>query len=207
MWHFFQSAIGRWRLGCAVLVFLGLVAAGDAWAEHRYLQAVERFEESLATVEHCTFHRSREVRNGVEIWLYTPQVEYRYSVTDEKFTGTQYSRRPVALEGTLSRDLFEQRHGPGERVACFFDPDNPSDAVLTRESDRSLLHFKRTTAIVLLALGVLGWGLLEYFLRVPTQPRPQRTDRLRGLPDDVPPNDALARTRALIDDYNRGYDR
>jgi len=84
------------------------------------------------------------------MWIEAPKIAYIYSVNGEKYTGDQIS---VAEVDSASKEDAVRKIAPypvGKEVEVFYNPKDPKDAVLEKESG--------DMAFVL--LGVLGVGLL-----------------------------------------------
>lgn len=205
MFSLLRGPVGKARLIFAALIVGGMVAAGDAYREYRAITDPLQYDRTPCTMEACQFSSERVFRKGRTVSLFTPVVKYRYQVDGETYHGDDPAGRPVPLEGEFARQDFEAKYGPGESAVCYRDPDNPAVSVLLQESDRGELDLRTNFAVILVGLGGVGWAALEYFLLPGSRPKPRRRGVYTGLPDDVPENDALARTRAMVRDRERGY--
>jgi hypothetical protein len=76
-----------------------------------------------SSVEHSSSARTATV--------YYLNVQYRYSVGEQSYTGDNVTPR---LSATMSlveaNDLISGRYAVGQQVKVYYDPQNPSDAVL-----------------------------------------------------------------------------
>jgi hypothetical protein len=62
--------------------------------------------------------------------LYRPQVEYRYSVGPQAFTGTSLALEELEVSSEEHARKHAARYVPGSPVTVYYDPQNPGRAVL-----------------------------------------------------------------------------
>lgn len=85
---------------------------------------------------------------------YRFKVVYRYSVNGWSFSGDRYAPDYRGSSHSDAQDLLSQ-FSPGARVPCYYNPEDPSYALLERSNPFILLPLL-LVALVLIILGSLG---------------------------------------------------
>lgn len=62
--------------------------------------------------------------------LYSPQVEYTYTVEGQRYTGTELTLDSVEVSNKQHAQAHAARYAPGRPVTVFYDPEDPSRALL-----------------------------------------------------------------------------
>jgi hypothetical protein len=62
--------------------------------------------------------------------LYRPQVEYTYTVDRQTYTGTELGVDVVEVSSRQHAQAHAARYAPGRPVTVFYDPEDPSRALL-----------------------------------------------------------------------------
>lgn len=140
-----------------------LVHAGRCWRTHGAARSWQAVPAAIKSVEFESHS------NGDSI-TYSVEAVYEY-----EFGGESYTESRVAIMGGSSNDYeihrrryeeLKRQHDAGEPFHAYVNPDDPSQAVLFRESDPwmyALIPFGivfLAGGLVVLGLGV--WGLREY---------------------------------------------
>ena len=89
-------------------------------------------------------------------WSYYPYWEYEYTVAGQRFTSHQI-REGEGSRGHNTREAADQaavsRFPVGTQVTVFYDPEDPSSAVLFRGASPGGVHLLVGTGLFLIALG------------------------------------------------------
>jgi hypothetical protein len=138
-----------------------LVVAGAAlmWSTWQETQWHSTSGTMLASDLVHTLERTTREAGSREYWILS--VRYRYTVDGRSFVGTAYARKP-ASERTGGSDPpspamqeLRDRYRPGTSVPVYYDPKDPTSAVL-HTSDRpnwSVLML----GLVVTTLAIWGW--------------------------------------------------
>jgi hypothetical protein len=78
---------------------------------------------------------------------YHPEVNYTYSVDGRTYHGDQISKSSKSFRTNADAQLFIENYTVGSHVEVFYDPDNPSDAVLESQIESDLFIPIRVCAI------------------------------------------------------------
>ena len=208
----FSGSIGRARL-----VFAGLLAAAGGFGtaavtETRAIAAAEtRFVETPCTIEHLAMPFGLMPVSGGVLRVYDPQVRFRYTVDGKEYQSDRVAVRTPDILGADQGEGFADRYAPGTVTVCYHDPDDPTDAVLLRESSRAEVDKFALIAGACGGSAVMGafvfWLLAGNSAVVPSRKyRPRPAGRVKHVPDEVPSYDPLARSRAMMDAHRRGYE-
>jgi len=97
---------------------------------------------------------------------YSPDIKYQFETDGQTFQGKRHSFSIMSGSSKWANGIV-RNYRPGESHACFYDPNDPSDSVLTREMDWSVRGFFLPLIIPLIflligvsisAVAILGWG-------------------------------------------------
>ena len=115
-------------IGCTLLlmnaIFLGIIVATQ-----RKMKAVQSWSSTMGTVSNSYLERRRSSKGGSVSY---PVVQYSYQVGSQAYHGSKIAPG-VAVGGTGSGKVVG-RYPVGAQVVVFYDPQNPSDAVLERKA-------------------------------------------------------------------------
>ncbi len=139
-----------------------LLAAGLLLYQH--IETLQ-WESTLGTVERVVIAPSSDPDDSrAPGERFRPEVTYRYDVDGEEFTGEELAvfdwiyRDQERASAYLDRFDIEQRN----RVPVFYNPDEPSEAVLIRDLPvhriEVLLAF---LVLIILPLAVVGFSLVD----------------------------------------------
>lgn len=139
------------------LIYLGIrnrkkAEAGRNWPSTQGTVTVSKVLENSSTNNdgHTTFN-------------YSPGIEYRYTVAGLFFTGNKISPGSETSYGepALVTPILE-KYPAGAPVSVYYNPENPSEAVLERRPDRSRLMIILGVILLLIniciAIGI-GYGV------------------------------------------------
>jgi hypothetical protein len=207
----FNGPVGKAKL---VFVLLSLAAVGFGFAairESRAIAAAEtRYVETSCTIEHLAMPFGLMPVSGGAIRVYDPQVRFRYYVDGKEYESDRVAVRTPDILGVDQGYGFTDKYSPGTVTVCYYDPDDPSDAVLLRQSSRA--EVDKWSLIAGACGGSAVFGTLLYWLLAGKSAfvhsrkyRPRPAGRVKHIPDEVPTHDPLSRSRAIMDAHRRGY--
>jgi hypothetical protein len=75
----------------------------------------------------------QQVSSGSEFDAYKVAIEYRYEVDGQTYTSKRYDIMDAASSARADKERILERYEVGETVTAYYDPDDPAEAVLTRE--------------------------------------------------------------------------
>lgn len=108
-------------MGGLILVFMGNLAL-EILDTHRW-KKVE-----------CTIISSRVVRESGREDPYVLSVKYTYTVNGEEFTSEKLSTQNKRSSDHSKVNRLARKYKPDSTATCYVDPQNPSNAILERES-------------------------------------------------------------------------
>ncbi len=115
-------------VGCTFMlmnaIFLGILVSTQ-----RKMQAVQSWSSTLGTVSNSYLERRRSSKGGSTNY---PVVHYSYQVNGEGYLGRKIA--PGMDVGGSGAGTVVSRYPTGAQVMVFYDPQNPSDAVLERKA-------------------------------------------------------------------------
>ena len=159
--------------GHRITYFLLMGVGGLIGSAFLYLDHIDRtirttyqatpctIESSEVTMEeHVTRGRfnSRHVRR-----VYYADIVYKYQVNGEECECDVYR----AFEQGMSEQEAEAvvgRYAEGQAATCYVNPEDPEDAVLTLDSDRSFIHGTAAFGLLFLFAGLAGWLVIDFVL-------------------------------------------
>lgn len=107
---------------CSIVgVFIGVCG----YQIYRYAYAKEVFASTTGKVlsSHVESH------TGEDSTTYSPEIKYAYHVNGKKYIGTKYELSSSSSSGGWA-DRVVSEHPEGKKVTVYYNPSNPSDAVL-----------------------------------------------------------------------------
>ena len=113
-----------------------------------------------ATVESRTSMRSQSAGQRQRQREFYPSFTYRWTVDGTTYTGSRYQLGANAesyyfADREKAREEVE-KHPAGTAIPVFYDPDDPSQAVLVRAVSAGV-YVPLPLGLIMMALGVLGW--------------------------------------------------
>ena len=87
------------------------------------------------------------------------QVSYRYEFEGQAYLGEQAKSKPVVAGVRKKLEKWERRYPTGTSAVCFVNPDQPSEAVLERDTKASIYSLWFPGLFVVGGLGVALSGL------------------------------------------------
>jgi len=160
-------------LGNRITYFLlmGLGAALGAYFYYldRQDEAIRTtFQQATCTVTAAEVTVNEEVhhtrwRGHYVTRTYYAEISYTFKVNGQEYEGYDYR----AFEGGMTEEeanAVVARYEEGKTATCYYNPDDPEDAVLTLDSDRRGMYTVVTWGLVLLIGGLVGWVLIDFLL-------------------------------------------
>jgi hypothetical protein len=151
--------------GCVVLVFALFWSLVTLVGDFLFVREAVRQFQTLghASVEGRVTKCQVTEDAGEDGPTYGIDVEYAYQVAGQPYTSDRVRDLPMWGRGSAMR--FADDHPPGSRVTVFYDPDDPSDAVLepgVGGAELFQLLFLLPFNVIMLGLG-LGLGRAAIF--------------------------------------------
>lgn len=138
--------------GAAVFLVFGLIFAGIGGCKIREARASRYWLPVPAEVISATTETSTRSSGRGSSTTRTPRITYRYEVAGQSYTGN----RAAFFYSDSSAGDFIRRFPPGKLTTAYYDPQNPSVAVLVREGHGMLWIF---VAFGSLFASIGGWLL------------------------------------------------
>lgn len=114
-------------VGCTFMI-MNAIFIGILISTQRKMQAIQSWSSTLGTVTNSYLERRRSSKGGSTSY---PAVHYSYQVGGQAFQGRKIA--PGMEVGGSSAGGVVARYPAGAQVMVFYDPQNPSDAVLERK--------------------------------------------------------------------------
>ncbi len=159
------------------LFFLSLIAAGSLF---EWL-IVQEFGEVLSrrtwekTPCRVVSSEIREQRNDEAPFVFS--VNYRYEHAGHSYTGSMYKRNYSGSHEYSQAQALVRKYSAGADLFCYVNPDNPSEAVLRRDSLTSGLVTLLPMLFVLIGTGGI------YFLWRRPRPRAEEPVAVSAVPE------------------------
>jgi hypothetical protein len=115
-------------IGC-VFMLMNAIFLGILVATQRKMKAVQSWSATLGAVSNSFVERRRSSKGGSTSY---PVVHYSYQVNGEGYLGRKIA--PGMEVGGSGAGSVVSRYPAGAQVMVFYDPENPSDAVLERKA-------------------------------------------------------------------------
>ncbi len=116
-------------LGCTLLL-LNAIFLGIIFATRRKMNAVQGWSSTMGTVNASYLERRRSSNNGGSTNY--PVVQYSYQIGGQMYQSQKIA--PGMEVGGTGAGKVVERYPAGAQVMVFYDPQNPSDAVLERKA-------------------------------------------------------------------------
>jgi Protein of unknown function (DUF3592) len=199
----------------ALLAVTGVAIGLFAGREFIHLKRVEtEFVETPAELVSAKVERhvTRYRRAGYRV-RYRPEVVYQYPTAAGLQTGTEVAWHTPQFDTEAAAEEYLAGLWRNGQTVCYVDPDDPATAVLDRHVDRTPFTMIATFAGAFFLAGVFGYlARLWFRSSQPVRPRVGWNDLDPEVPHGErpivlsatppPANDPLARTRALMAEYD-----
>jgi len=86
-------------------------------------------------------------------------MKYTYSVNGQAYTGKNINLYPNTHFGKESLQPIKDKYAEGSRVTVYYNPENPKEAVLEKETGKMNIYFM-IWGIVNILLGILMAGII-----------------------------------------------
>jgi hypothetical protein len=129
-------------------IFLGIILSTQ-----RKMNAIQGWSSTMGTVNNSYLERRRSSKGGSVNY---PVVQYSYQVGGQPYHGSKIAPG-MAVGGTGAGRVVE-RYPVGAQVMVFYDPQNPSDAVLERKA-----HAQWVMWLVLAVTDLMLCGMIVTF--------------------------------------------
>lgn len=140
-------------VGCTFLlmnvIFLGIIISTQ-----RKMNAVQSWSTTMGTVTSSYLERRRSSNNSGSTNY--PIVHYSYQVGGQSYQNTKIA--PGMQVGGTGAGKVVERYPAGAQVMVFYDPQNPSDAVLERKA-----HAQWILWLVLVVMDFMLCGMAVAF--------------------------------------------
>lgn len=104
-----------------------------------------------------------ESHRGSDSTTYSPELEYRYTVDGRTYTGDRYAYSTGgSSDSSYARDIVN-RHQAGKTVTVYYDPNDPAEAVLTKDVQNESYFF----LLFIQPFWLVGLGGVGYLLILP----------------------------------------
>ena len=104
-----------------------------------------------------------ETHHGDDGATYSAEFEYEYEVEGQKLTGDRYSFLSFSSSRSLAKSLIE-KYPKGSQQVCYYNPEDHSDVVLSRDNDNIVVWFIFLPIIfIVVGIGIMlaGTGLFS----------------------------------------------
>ena len=91
------------------------------------------------------------------MWIERPKLSYTYTVDSKEYEGHSIG---VAEMGSASKQDAQEKIAPypvGKEVMVFYNPRNPDEAILEKQSGANTFVFLGIVGTILLTIGILIW--------------------------------------------------
>lgn len=137
-------------IGCTFLlmngIFLGIIVSTQ-----RKMNAMQSWSSTMGTVSNSYLERRRSSKGGSVNY---PVVQYSYQVGGQAYRGSKIA--PGMEVGGTGAGKVVERYPAGAQVMVFYDPQNPSDAVLERKAHAQWVMWLVLVITDLMLCGMAG---------------------------------------------------
>ena len=137
-----------------VLLILNAIFLGIIFSTRRKMAAVSQWPSTMGTVLMSTLERRRSSDNGG--YTNYPVVQYSYQVGGQMYQGMKLAPGPEV--GGSGAGSVVARYPAGAQVMVFYNPQDPSDAVLERKASAQWVMW-----LVLVIANVMLCGMAALF--------------------------------------------
>jgi hypothetical protein len=139
-------------VGCTFML-MNAIFMGILISTQRKMKAVQGWSSTLGTVTNSFLERRRSSKGGSTSY---PVVHYSYQVGGQSYQGRKVA--PGMEVGGTGAGSVVGRYPAGAQVMVFYDPQNPSDAVLERKA-----HAQWVIWLVLIITDMMLCGMAAAF--------------------------------------------
>jgi hypothetical protein len=152
---------GRFPSGCLVPFFGIFFLVGLAAFYFATLRPAVRYFASRSWLETTCTVLSSQVgeHSGSDSTTYSVDIVYTYIVDGRSYQSDRYGFLGGSSSGRAGKEEIVGRYPPGARVPCWFDPNHPEQAVLSREPSAEWLFGLIPLAFVLIGAAGVVWTL------------------------------------------------
>ncbi|NWG05892.1 MAG: DUF3592 domain-containing protein [Chloroflexi bacterium] len=140
-------------IGCTVMI-LNVIFLGILFAAQRKMNAVKTWPSTMGTVMASYLERRRSSNNRGSVNY--PVVQYAYQVGGQSYQGRRIA--PGMEVGGTGAGKVVERYPAGAQVMVFYNPQNPSDAVLETKAPAQWILW-----LVLVIIDVTLCGMAAVF--------------------------------------------
>ena len=147
--------------GCLALFFAIFLIVGAGAFYFTFVRAMARLFAARAWTETtCTVLSSQVAESSdSDGTTYRPEIVYVYTVDGRPYQADRYDFAGVWSSGRSGKEEIVAGYPPGARVACWYDPNEPAQAVLFRGFAPSYLFGLFPLIFLLVGGGGLVWVL------------------------------------------------
>ena len=136
-------------------IIVGAALAAAAIVQLKVARAAQRWPTALAEVRASRIHTTPRGK-------YRPDIEYAFTVNGQVILSTRRTFFRVSSRDRVWADIIVSKYPVGSQVTAYYDPSNPSQCVLDRESTIAAGMVMPIIGLGFAALGIAG---LEYIVR------------------------------------------
>lgn len=145
---------------CAITgTFVGMIV--HAFYMHAKVQA------SYVATQGTVVSSRLVTSSGSDGTTYRAEIQYAYSVNDQSYNSSRYAYGEAGSSDYPYHQGMVSRHPRGTKVTVYYDPDKPSEAVLSQTVQQSTYFM----TLFMQPFLVIGLGLLGYTLSYPALQR------------------------------------
>lgn len=155
-----------WACGCLLVSLVFLLVGGlfftTSWGTLARVNDARSWEAVPCVIEDIGMEdlgtstlEGRKTKTSYRI-----KVRFFYEVQGRTYRSERYEFGPDGTYDRLALEETIERLPAGSRTTCWFDPDDPGAAVLSRSSTRSYWHLLLATLLILLAAAGLIVSIL-----------------------------------------------
>src|SRR5262249_15926452 len=109
-------------------------------------------------------------------YTFYPDITYTYTVNGQEYENDVYRYNEQGMTEEEANRIVDQ-DAEGQTATCYYNPDDPDDAVLCLQSDTRGMYTMGALGLFFLLLGLGGWVLIDFIL-----PASESKPRRRPLP-------------------------
>ncbi len=114
----------------------------------------------------CTILTSEVETHHGDSTTYCVEIRFYYEVDEVTYTGDTYGFKTGSSSGRADKQKVVDAHPPGTATTCFYDPDDPSDAVINREMTSDIWFGAFTLLFPLVGFGgltIMAWAAVHQY--------------------------------------------
>jgi hypothetical protein len=159
------------RVTHVLLMLLGVgLFAYFLYEDNRLSRITSKYRSTPCVIKSSKVlvHVTRNRRGITTRVNFKPEITYSYEVAGKTYTSSVYRHGEQGMEEDEVVKVVSG-YGAGEHSRCWVDPDDPEQAVLSRDSDQRSLGYIAVLALIALLGGAAGWAFLEFVVHRPAQ--------------------------------------